>query len=120
MPSQADPVAGAVVNVLGTLNVFEAARAIGAEKVVYASSAAVFGRSEDDVSVDETLLAMATHLKVSSVPTKRSCLFLDSRSQQHRLRPLTVYGMNRDSGLTSDPRKREGCRTWCPIPYTFW
>ena len=40
---QADPVAGALVNVLGTLNVFEAARAIGAEKVVYASSAAVFG-----------------------------------------------------------------------------
>ena len=46
---QADPVGGALVNVLGTLNVFEAARAIGAEKVVYASSAAVFGLSEDDV-----------------------------------------------------------------------
>ena len=51
---QADPVGGALVNVLGTLNVFEAARAIGAEKVVYASSAAVFGLSEDDSAVDET------------------------------------------------------------------
>src|SRR5947207_4536302 len=37
-----DPVSGAFVNVIGTLNVFEAARAIGAERVVYASSAAVF------------------------------------------------------------------------------
>src|ERR1044072_6533192 len=40
---KADPVAGAFVNVIGTLNVFEAARAAAAEQVIYASSAAVFG-----------------------------------------------------------------------------
>src|SRR5205814_1301402 len=45
---KADPVAGAFVNVIGTLNVFESARAVGAEQVIYASSAAVFG--EGDVS----------------------------------------------------------------------
>ena len=49
MPTcSADPIKGALVNVLGTLSVFEAAREIGAERVVYASSAAVFGMSEDD------------------------------------------------------------------------
>src|SRR5256714_3715181 len=40
---KADPVAGAFVNVIGTLNVFESAKSAGAERVVYASSAAVFG-----------------------------------------------------------------------------
>jgi nucleoside-diphosphate-sugar epimerase len=38
-----DPVRGASVNVVGTANVFEAARAGRVERVVYASSAAVFG-----------------------------------------------------------------------------
>src|SRR6185436_15248837 len=41
---KADPIAGAVVNVAGTLNVFEDARKIGINGVVYASSAAVYGR----------------------------------------------------------------------------
>jgi len=40
-----DPPRGAAINVVGTANVFEAARAAGGqiERVVYASSAAVFG-----------------------------------------------------------------------------
>src|SRR3954463_11893378 len=42
---RADPRLGALVNVVGTLNVFEAARLSGGrvKKVVYASSAAVYG-----------------------------------------------------------------------------
>src|SRR5438132_7784917 len=51
---KADPVAGAFVNVIGTLNVFEAARAIEVERIVYASSAAVFGADDADHPVDET------------------------------------------------------------------
>ncbi|MDH2427792.1 NAD-dependent epimerase/dehydratase family protein [Sphaerisporangium sp. TRM90804] len=42
--SVADPVRDARVNVEGTVNVLEAARAAGARKVVYASSVAVYGR----------------------------------------------------------------------------
>src|SRR2546423_7110589 len=47
---RADPRLGALVNVVGTVNVFEAAlRSAGRiEKIVYASSAAVFGTNEDE------------------------------------------------------------------------
>src|SRR6476620_4968491 len=40
---KADPIAGAMVNVLGTLNLFEAVKTLGLKGVVYASSAAVYG-----------------------------------------------------------------------------
>src|SRR5262245_51265155 len=45
---KADPVTGALINVAGTLNVFEAARQLGLKRVVYASSAAVYGMNDDD------------------------------------------------------------------------
>ena len=38
-----DPVRGAQINLIGTLNVFDAARAAGLRSVLYASSAGVFG-----------------------------------------------------------------------------
>src|SRR5207244_12778133 len=49
-----DPVAGAFVNVIGTLNVLESAKVIGAERVVYASSAAVCGAGDADYPLDES------------------------------------------------------------------
>src|SRR5438552_5697578 len=51
---KADPVAGAFVNVIGTLNAFEAAKATDVERIVYASSAAVFGAGDADIPLDET------------------------------------------------------------------
>jgi nucleoside-diphosphate-sugar epimerase len=105
---QADPVAGALVNVLGTLNVFEAARAIGAEKVVYASSAAVFGLNEDDASLDENAACEpSTHYGVFKRTNEGNArvYFLSHGLNSIGLRPLTVYGVNRDTGLTSDPTK---------------
>src|SRR5258706_16254509 len=50
---KADPVAGAFVNVIGTLNLFEAAKSLNAERVVYASSAAVFGPDETEGPIAE-------------------------------------------------------------------
>lgn len=105
---QADPVGGARVNVLGTLNVFEAARATGAEKVVYASSAAVFGLSEDGVALDESAACEpATHYGVFKRTNEGNArvYFLSHGLNSIGLRPLTVYGVNRDTGLTSDPTK---------------
>src|SRR5437870_8897622 len=57
---RADPVAGAFVNVIGTLNVFESAKAIGVERVVYASSAAVFGLGDAGVPLDESAICEPT------------------------------------------------------------
>lgn len=105
---KADPVAGALVNVTGTLNVFEAARACGAERVVYASSAAVYGMSEDDAAVDEsTLCEPTTHYGVFKRANEGNArvYWLDHGMSSVGLRPLTVYGVGRDTGVTSDPTK---------------
>jgi nucleoside-diphosphate-sugar epimerase len=103
-----DPVAGALVNVAGTLNVFEAAKAIGIERVVYASSAAVYGMNDDDVALDETAQCEpTTHYGVFKRANEGNArvYFLDHGINSVGLRPLTVYGVNRDTGLTSDPTK---------------
>src|SRR5690242_5125595 len=44
---KADPSLGARVNVVGTVNLFEAAKRTGIKHMVYASSIAVYGQSED-------------------------------------------------------------------------
>jgi nucleoside-diphosphate-sugar epimerase len=106
---QRDPVLGARVNVLGTLNLFEAARASGRGiRVVYASSAAVWGPPE---AYPERALTEADPL----LPATFYGVFKQSNEQCARiyaatagvasigLRPWTVYGPGRDFGLTSDP-----------------
>src|SRR5205823_9561861 len=105
---KADPVAGAFVNVIGTLNVFESAKSAGVERVVYASSAAVFGAADAGTPVNETAATEpATHYGVFKRTNEGSArvYFLDRGLNSVGLRPLTVYGVNRDAGLTSDPTK---------------
>jgi nucleoside-diphosphate-sugar epimerase len=105
---QADPSMGALVNVVGTLNVLDGARAAGIERVVYASSAAVFGVSEDDQPLDESAVCEpSTHYGVFKRTNEGSArvYFLNHGLSSVGLRPLTVYGVNRDAGLTSDPTK---------------
>ena len=104
-----DPVAGAFVNVIGTLNVFESAKALGGvDRIVYASSAAVFGAGDADTALDETAVSEpATHYGVFKRTNEGNArvYFLDHGVNSVGLRPLTVYGVNRDTGLTSDPTK---------------
>lgn len=105
---KADPVMGALVNVAGTLNVFEAAQQLGLKRVVYASSAAVYGMNDDDVALDETAQCEpTTHYGVFKRANEGNArvYFLDHGINSVGLRPLTVYGVNRDTGLTSDPTK---------------
>lgn len=105
---KADPVAGALVNVVGTLNVFEAARQIGIKGVVYASSAAVYGMNDTDEPLTETAQCEpSTHYGVFKRTNEGNAriYFFDHRIDSVGLRPLTVYGVNRDTGLTSDPTK---------------
>ena len=105
---KADPIAGALVNVAGTLNVFEAARKIGINGIVYASSAAVYGMNDDDAALTEAAACEpTTHYGVFKRANEGNArvYFLDHGINSAGLRPLTVYGVNRDTGLTSDPTK---------------
>jgi nucleoside-diphosphate-sugar epimerase len=105
---KADPVAGAFVNVIGTLNVFESAKEVGAECVVYASSAAVFGAGDANSPLTEAAASEpVTHYGVFKRTNEGNArvYFMDYGLNSVGLRPLTVYGVNRDTGLTSDPTK---------------
>jgi nucleoside-diphosphate-sugar epimerase len=105
---KADPVSGAFVNVIGTLNLFESAKAMGAAQIVYASSAAVFGSGDMAEPVTESAATEpATHYGVFKRANEGNArvYFLDYGLNSVGLRPLTVYGVNRDTGLTSDPTK---------------
>ena len=105
---KADPVSGAMVNVIGTLNLFEAAKETGTRGVIYASSAAVYGMNDDNTPIDETVeCEPSTHYGVFKRTNEGNAriYFLDHGISSIGLRPLTVYGVNRDTGLTSDPTK---------------
>jgi nucleoside-diphosphate-sugar epimerase len=96
------------VNVAGTLNIFEAVRKTGIKGLVYASSAAVYGMNDDDQPLDESAQCEpTTHYGVFKRTNEGNArvYFLDHGIDSIGLRPLTVYGVNRDTGLTSDPTK---------------
>jgi len=108
---RADPMLGARVNVLGTVNVFETAKACGIDRVAYASSAAVYER-EDEVRADGAPDESATPhpnshygvYKLANEGTARVS-FMENGTSSIGLRPLTVYGVGRDQGMTSGPTK---------------
>ena len=103
---KADPALGALVNVVGTINIFEAARALGLTRVVYASSAAVFGLADE--AVDETVSpSPLTHYGVFKQANEGNArvYYADHGVSSVGLRPFSVYGVGRDSGLTSDPTR---------------
>jgi len=105
---KSDPIAGASVNVIGTLNVFEAARSAGLNRVVYASSAAVLGPVEGLEPTDESApCEPTTHYGVFKRANEGNArvYFADFGISSVGLRPLTVYGVGRDTGLTSDPTR---------------
>ncbi len=103
-----DPVRGASVNVVGTANVFEAARAGRVERVVYASSAAVFGAPglyPPGPVRDDAPRLPATHYGVYKVANEDTARIY---WEEHGIpsmgfRPLSVYGPGRDFGVTADP-----------------
>ncbi len=105
---RADPLAGAQVNVGGTLAVFEAARAAGTvEQVVYASSAAVIGPEAcypPGRIPNDAPLYPATHYGVFKQCNEGNAhiYFQDHGINSVGLRPWTVYGVGRDQGVTSD------------------
>ncbi|MEX2263657.1 MAG: NAD-dependent epimerase/dehydratase [Bryobacteraceae bacterium] len=106
---QANPVTGGMVNVIGTLNVFEAARDAGRSvRVVYASSSAVWGPEEAYGSgklTEDDPVKPATHYGVFKQANEGNAraFYLANGISSVGLRPWTVYGVGRDRGLTADP-----------------
>jgi len=106
---QANPVTGGMINVIGTLNVFEAARDAGRPvRVVYASTAAVWGPEDaygHNALSEEDPLKPSTHYGVFKQANEGNArVFYSSDGiSSIGLRPWTVYGVGRDRGLTADP-----------------
>lgn len=102
-----DPAQGARVNVLGTIHLFEAALAARVPRLCYASSAAVFGPADDDdAPPDETAACEpVTHYGVYKRANEGTArvYWLEKQLPSVGLRPLTVYGVGRDRGMTSGP-----------------
>jgi nucleoside-diphosphate-sugar epimerase len=113
---RANPILGAKVNVMGTLTVFEAVRELQpfVQRLVYASSAAVFGPPEsypagrlgDDVPLLPT--TQYGYFKCCNEGNAR-IYFQDHGLSSIGLRPWTVYGVGRDFGMTSEPTKAIKC-----------
>jgi nucleoside-diphosphate-sugar epimerase len=105
---RANPRLGAMVNVIGTINVFEAAKNSGGrvKRIAYASSAAVFGQNDGAVT-EAQAGGMNTHYGAFKRCNEDNArvYYLDHGINSAGLRPLTVYGVGRDTGMTSDPTK---------------
>jgi UDP-glucose 4-epimerase len=94
-----NPIRGAKINVLGTLNVFEHAKATGVTGISYASSVAVFG-PDNGITPDPT-----THYgayKLCNEGNARA-YWIDRQVSSVGLRPFTVYGPGRETGITAGP-----------------
>jgi len=99
---QRDPVLGAQVNLIGTLHAFEAAKQHGIRRVVYASSAAVFGPgSGPHDSVHPQPVTQYGAFKLACEACARA-YWLDAGIRSVGIRPSIVYGPGRETGLTAD------------------
>lgn len=112
---RADPPLGARVNVVGTVNIFEAVkrrtRTARINKVVYASSVAVYDSAEAypagrPLAHDAPLHPNSLYgvYKQANEGTAR-VYWEENQVSSLGLRPYTVYGVGRDQGLTSTPTK---------------
>ena len=111
---RADPPLGARVNVVGTVNVFEAVRRRGDNghpmaPVVYTGSIGMFSPSDVDATSGRLLESAEPHpgnhygvYKFANEGTARIYL-ADAGVPSVGLRPMTVYGAGRDQGMTSSP-----------------
>lgn len=106
---KANPSPGARVNVVGTVNVFEAARTAGLKRVVYASSVAVYGLREeyaDLIQHGDPLRPRTLYGAYKQANEATARIFAwDYGLSSIGLRPYVIYGPGRDQGMTSTPTK---------------
>lgn len=94
-----DPVGTHQSNLIGTLNICEAMREAGIRRVVFASSAAVYGNNGDGEAIDEeTPKAPLTPYAADKLASEH---YLDFYRRQHGLEPVVfrffnIYGPRQD------------------------
>jgi UDP-glucuronate 4-epimerase len=96
---RADPPLGARVNVLGTVNVFEAAVQRELAPIVYASSIAAYDPGGTMHGHPSTLYGVFKRANEATAAVYHA----ENGISSIGLRPHTVYGVGRDQGLTSAP-----------------
>ncbi len=104
---RADPVLGARVNVVGTVNVFEAVkeRLDRIPGVAYASSAAVYGAGDPSPAPEGGGTAPGTIYGVYKLANEGTARLYHAESgvPSVGIRPYVVYGPGRDQGMTAGP-----------------
>jgi UDP-glucuronate 4-epimerase len=111
--ARANPPLGAEVNVVGTVNIFEAAqrRSDRIGRVVYTSSMGMFDAADangsDGILHVDAAAHPVTHYGVYKLANEGNArvYWLDNRLSTIGIRPMTVYGPGRDQGMTSGPTK---------------
>ena len=91
-----DPITDSDVNVLGTLKVIEAARKSGAKKIVYSSSAAIYGEPKKMPLNEEHPVSPDSFYGVSKLAAEKHCLCWAKiyNIDTVALRYFNVYGIN--------------------------
>jgi len=93
---KATPAVGARVNVEGTINVLETARALGLKRLAYASSGAALGMPPGG----DVIATLYGAYKLANEYTAK-VYHLDWGVPSVGIRPNVVYGVGRDQGLSS-------------------
>jgi nucleoside-diphosphate-sugar epimerase len=101
----AEPPRGALVNVLGTVNVFEAVKRAGLPGLAYASSAAVYDRTDGIRVAEDADGHPINHYGVHKQANEGAArvYWRDDEVASIGLRPHIVYGPGRDHGMTAGP-----------------
>jgi UDP-glucuronate 4-epimerase len=108
---RANPPLGALVNVVGTVNMFEAVkrRSAAIAPLVYTSSIGMFAPTDANSTTGQLEEAADAHpsnhygvYKLANEGTAQ-IYWTESGVASIGLRPLTVYGAGRDQGMTSGP-----------------
>ena len=108
---RADPPRGAQVNVTGTVNVFEAVRRLGltGAPVAYTGSIGMFSPGDVDPTTgrleEDAIAHPSNHYGVYKLANEGNArvYWEENGIASVSIRPMTVYGVGRDQGLTSTP-----------------
>jgi nucleoside-diphosphate-sugar epimerase len=93
-----DPITSNDVNILGTLNILEAAKAYNVKRVVYASSSSVYGNSEKLPKEESMPIAPLSPYAITKYAAERYCevFYRIYGIETVSLRYFNVFGPNQD------------------------